>query len=306
MKDPIRDFIQQAIAPEIFHSGHTPKLSGRTGGVLEKTVLRVVDFLKATVENDALASRTGFLQRTDPRIKCLSVALLLGCALLTKSIVELALLYAACVTLAVFSSISLLFFLERTLLFIPLFSFFIVIPAIFNVITPGESVLSFKAFGAGLTITRQGIDSALIFFMRVLASVSLTILVMLTTRHHVLLRTLRIFKVPRLFVMTMSMCYRYIFLLLDVLHNTFIAIKSRVGYVTSAKTGGRLVAVNMAGMWLRSYQLYGQVYDAMVSRGYTGEPIVLDNFKPHAGDYLLLAASFFTLIGTLWLNRFFR
>ena len=281
-------------------------MAKKNNGFIERTILSTVSLLRETVASDALAARNGFLQNRDPRYKCLSVALLLVCALFTKSIAELAFLYTICLLLAAFSSISLLFFLERTLLFIPLFSFFIVIPAIFNVVTPGESIVAFKVFGASLSITRQGLDSALIFFMRVLASVSLTVLIMLTTRHHVLLKTLRIFKVPQMFVMTMNMSYRYIFLLLDVLHNTFTAIKSRVGYVTSGKTGRRLVAVNMAGLWLRSYRMHTQVYDAMVSRGYRGEPAVLGEFRAGTGDVLLISLSLLLLIGTLWLNRSFH
>jgi energy-coupling factor transporter transmembrane protein EcfT len=79
-----------------------------------------------------------------------------------------------------------------------------------------------------------------------------------------------------------------------------------VGFVTSPKTGRRIVALNMAGLWLRSYRMQGQVYDAMVSRGYTGEPAVLDEFRARKGDYLFLTLSLFMLIGTLWLNRFFH
>ena len=86
----------------------------------------------------------------------------------------------------------------------------------------------------------------------------------------------------------------------------FVAIKSRVGFVSSAKEGRRMVTSNMAGLWLRSYRLQSQVYDAMVSRGYSGEAYVLDEFKAKAGDYFLSALALCALIGTLWLNRYFH
>jgi cobalt/nickel transport system permease protein len=280
--------------------------SHKTGRFIERTIEGTVSLLKETVSVELVAAKTGFLQRRDPRFKCLAAALLLITVLISKSIAGLSVVYCAVLVLAGISSIGLLFFLERTLLFVPIFSFFIVVPAIFNVVTPGEPLLSFKLFSWSLSITRPGVDSAVIFFMRVLDSVSIGVLLVLTTRQHVLLKTLRIFRVPQLFVMTMGMSYRYIFLFLDIIQKMFIAIKSRVGFVSSTKEGRRVVTSNMAGLWLRSYRLQSQVYDAMVSRGYSGEAQVLDDFRAGIADYLFTAGAVCALIGTVWLNLYFR
>ena len=278
----------------------------KTDGFLERTIMGTVSLLKETVSVEQVAGHKGFFQDRDPRFKCVATALLLLTVLISKSVAELSVLYSILLFLVGVSSIGLLFFLERTLLFVPIFSLFIVVPAIFNVVTPGEPLVSFKLFAWTLSVTRQGIDSAIIFFLRVLDSVSIAVLLVLTTRQHVLLKTLRIFRVPQLFVMTMGMCYRYIFLFLDIIQRMFVAIKSRVGFVSSAKEGRRMVTSNMAGLWLRSYRLQSQVYDAMVARGYSGEVYVLDKFKAGAGDYIFSALALCALIGTLWLNRYFR
>jgi cobalt/nickel transport system permease protein len=278
----------------------------KTGGFIERTIMGTVFLLREAVSTEQMAGKNGFLQGRDPRFKCLSAVLLLIAVLMSKSVAELSILYCALLFLVGVSSIGLIFFLERTLLFVPIFSFFIVVPAIFNIVTPGEPLVSFKLFAWTLSITRQGVDSAVIFFMRVLDSVSIAVLLVLTTRQHVLLKTLRIFRVPQLFVMTMGMTYRYVFLFLDIIQKMFIAIKSRVGFVSSTKTGRRVVTANMAGLWLHSYRLQSQVYDAMVSRGYSGEAYVIDEFKAKAGDYIFSALALCALIGTLWLNRYFR
>jgi cobalt/nickel transport system permease protein len=276
----------------------------KTAGLIDRTIFGVISFLKETISNEEIASRKGFLQKCDPRLKCLSVVLLIICALSTRSTAELIVMYLTTVVLALVSAIQFGLFLKRTLLFIPVFALFIVIPAIFNVVTPGEPVFTLKLWEYSLSITKQGFGSAAIFVLRVLASVSLAILLVLTTRHHVLLKVLRIFKVPQLFVMTMGITYRYIYLLLDIVQSTFTAIKSRVGYVTSAETGRRIVAANMAGLWLKSYRLQTQVYNAMISRGYTGEPKVMDDFHLRRNDFTVLAFAITALAGTLWLNHF--
>jgi cobalt/nickel transport system permease protein len=105
--------------------------------------------------------------------------------------------------------------------------------------------------------------------------------------------------------MTMEMCFRYIFLLLDIVQKTFLSIKSRVGFVTSIGDGQKIVGANMAGLWLKSYRMHSLVYDAMVSRGYTGEPRALVEFHARPMDFIMFATALMALIGTLWINRFF-
>jgi cobalt/nickel transport system permease protein len=277
-----------------------------SGGFLERTILGTVSLLKDTVSVEGVAAQNGFLQRSDPRFKFISAALLLGAVCISKSVVGLSVLYGMVLCCAAASSVGLLFFIERTFLFVPLFSLLIAVPALFNVVSPGEPLVSFKLFFVKLSITRQGLGSAFVFFMRVLDSVSVAVLLVLTTRQHVLLKTLRLFRVPQLFVMTMGMSYRYIFLFLDMIQKMFVAIKSRVGFVSSIKEGRRVVGSNMAALWLRSYRMQSQVYDAMVSRGYAGEAQVLDEFRARPLDFIILFLALCALAGTIWLNQFFH
>ena len=121
-----------------------------------------------------------------------------------------------------------------------------------------------------------------------ITSVSFVVLLSITTRHFELLKVLRIFKIPQVFVMTLGMCYRYIFLFIGIIENTYLAIKSRVGTRIHPKRGQRIVASNIASLWQRSYRLNEDVYQAMLSRGYNGEPLVLNNFKAGWQDWLWL------------------
>jgi cobalt/nickel transport system permease protein len=122
----------------------------------------------------------------------------------------------------------------------------------------------------------QGWFSVALFVMRVLVSVSYVVLLSLTTRHTALLKLLRFFKVPRLFVFTIGMTYRYIYLFAEIIENTYLAIKSRTGGFRLHHTKGReVVSWNIATLWQRSVQLSEEVYLAMLARGYTGEPKVM-------------------------------
>ncbi len=235
---------------------------------IERSLMGALSFLKESVFADEFALKKGILQSLGPRLKISVFLLLLVAALLIRDIGLLAGLYGLCLALAVFSKIPLGFFLKRTWVFIPLFSLFIAVPATLSVFTPGETLATWHVLGTTLTVTRPGLGGAVLFVARVVTSVSLVVLLTVTTRHFELLRSLRSFGIPAIFVMTLGMCYRYIFLFVTVVENTYTAIKSRVGTRVHHKRGRHIVSWNIASLWARSQRLHEEVYQAMLSRGY--------------------------------------
>ena len=273
---------------------------------IERSLTGALSFLKESIFAEEYASKPGFLQSLDPRIKVISIFLLIIATVLTRSIAVSCVLYALCLILAYFSEVKISFFLKRTWIFIPLFSLFIAIPALFSIFSPGEALFSMSLIGHKLSITRQGIMGAALFVTRVTASVSFAVLLSLTTRHFDLLKVLRIFGIPQVFVMTLGMCYRYIYLFLEVAQNTYLAVKSRVGTRVHYKRGQRMVAWNMASLWLRSYHLNDAVYQAMLSRGYTGEPAVFEDFKTRWVDWVWLFTTGLFFVTLICLNGVIR
>ena len=255
---------------------------------LERSILSALVFLKDATLSEVYANRKGLLQSLDPRIKTLSFLAFLVTAVSLKSAVLIGFLYVFCLIFAFFSSIPVRYFLIRTLLFIPLFSLGVVLPTLFSSVTPGEPVWSFHVFGITGIITRPGLDGAVLFVVRIATSVSLVVLLSVTTRHSELLKVLRVFGVPQLFVLTVSMCYRYLYLFATMVENIFTAVKSRVGVVSHQRQGQNVVAWNIANTWNRTTQMSEEVYMAMISRGYTGEPRLLSKFHATPKDWLWL------------------
>lgn len=245
-------------------------MGSRSGRFIERSILGALSFLKESVFAEELAARKGFLQAREPRLKTVGIGFLLLAVLIAKSAFFVFGIYALTLFLAAVSRVSLAYFIKRTWVFIPLFSLFIALPALFEVFSPGEPAFVWRVFGLKLVVTQQGLGSAGLFFMRVLTSVSLAVLLSLTTRHAALLQALRSFGIPRVFVMTLGICYRYIYLFIEVLESTHMALKSRVGRMRSTRKGQKVVAGSIANLWMRSYQLQDRVYGAMVSRGYRG------------------------------------
>ncbi|MFA4889053.1 MAG: cobalt ECF transporter T component CbiQ [Candidatus Omnitrophota bacterium] len=262
----------------------------KNNNFIERSILGALAFLKAAIFADEYAAQKGFLQSLDPRIKAATFFLFIVQILFLKDIAALLALYGLCLLLARLSNINLAFFLKRTWVFIPLFSLLVAIPALFSVVTPGDAIAVFNFSGLKLVITHQGLAAALLFVTRVITSVSFVVLLSITTKHFELLRVLRIFGVPQIFVMTAGICYRYVYLFVEIIENTYFAIKSRVGQKVNCKFGRHIVAWNIACLWQCSYQLNEEVYKAMLSRGFRGEPVVLVDFKAKAKDWLWLVS----------------
>ena len=255
---------------------------------IEHSLVGTLSFLKEAIFADEIASKKGLLQSLDPRGKVVTFLFFIIQILFTKDLPVLFYFYALCLLLTYFSRIGLGFFLKRTWVFIPLFSLFIALPALFSIFTPGEALITLKIARVSFIITRPGVFGAALFVMRVITSVSFVVLLSLTTRHFELLKVLRVFKVPLVFVMVLGMCYRYIYLFIEIIENTYLAIKSRVGTKVHYKRGQHIVAWNMVTLWKRSYQLNEEVYQAMLSRGYRGEPLLWNDLKVKAKDWFWL------------------
>ncbi|MCX5696711.1 MAG: cobalt ECF transporter T component CbiQ, partial [Candidatus Omnitrophica bacterium] len=150
---------------------------------IEHSLLKGLALFKDSVFSEEYASRKGFLQSLDPRIKMVTILFFLCATVITKSIFVIISLYAFCLVLAFFSKIPIGFFLKRTWIFIPFFSLFVLLPAIFNVFTPGEALFNLKLGGASLSITRQGVCAVSLVAARIVSAVSFAILLSLTTRH---------------------------------------------------------------------------------------------------------------------------
>ena len=265
-------------------------------GFIERSIGGTLAFFKRAIYADETASLPGLLQSIDPRVKAASLLTFLLLALFTRNLPVLGALYLLCLALAVLSRIPLGSFLFRTWVFIPLFSLFIALPALFSVVSPGRAIVS----AGGLSVTEQGLKAAVFFLGRVITSVSLTVLLSMTTRHFELLKALRAFGVPQVFVMVLGISYRYIYLFVGIVEDTYRAIKSRVGSGMHYRKGQRIVTWNMAYLWKRSFQLNDQVYSAMLSRGFRGEPVSLDHFRARPRDWLWLGGCAATILALVY------
>ena len=280
-------------------------------GFVEKTIRNAAHFLQDTMVNEAVARRKGLLQAIEPRMKLITVLAVIISVSIMRTPIMIWGIYGFTLLLAVASSLSLVFFIKRVWLFVPLFSALIVIPALFNVVTPGEPVWTMLHLAQShdlgpyhipdsIAVTRQGILTATIFIGRVSTSVSLAVLLTMTTLWSDLLQALSVLKVPRIFILILSMTYRYIILLVHTLSDIHVARKSRTLHCGSTRSEQSWVASRMGYLLRRTYLMSQDVHNAMLSRGFSGDVRTLSPSPIRGYDYawciFVLLACIFSLV----------
>ena len=90
-------------------------------------------------------------------------------------------------------------------------------------------------------------------------------------------------RFPPSFVIILDMTYRYIHLLLDTVANMFMARKSRMVSRPSKREIREIGGSSVTNLFNKSYKMSENVYQAMISRGYTGKPRVMSDLQgePH-------------------------
>jgi len=271
----------------------------RGKGFAERTIDAAAGFLRDAILSETVATRHGLLQALDPRVKLMTILALIVSVSLMRSPGAIWGMYLFVLLLATASSVPLLFFIKRVWLFIPLFSAVIVIPALFNVVTPGEPLWTIAHLGRNfdfgpyhipeaIFITRQGLLTAAIFIGRVAASVSLAVLLTLTTRWSDLLRALGVLRIPQIFILILGMTYRYIFILVQTVRDIHVARKSRTLRYGPTGTEQRWVASRIGCLFKRTWLMSREVHRAMLSRGFSGEVRALAVFRARNYDYVWL------------------
>jgi cobalt/nickel transport system permease protein len=255
-------------------------------GWLEHSVAGIAASIERAVFTEALARQAGWLQGLDPRAKVVMFLLTAIAASASTSPGVLLALYLVALAAARASRLPLDFFVKRVWLGIPLFAGIVILPSIF--FSQGPRLFDLPLGPMHLGISEPGLWRAMVFVARVGVCVSLAVLLVLTTPWADILKSLHALKVPQVFVLVLSMTYRYIFLFLHTLNGMFEARKSRV----VARLGGgedrRWITRSMGALMSRSFKMSNDVYSAMLARGFTGEIRTYTTYRMRQSDWMAL------------------
>lgn len=273
----------------------------RRPSFVEKTIAGITANIEQAVFTEEHARKDGFLQHGDPRAKVVAFVSVILAVSLALSPVTLIALYVAILATAVASRLPMEFYVRRVWLGIPFFAGIVVIPSLF--LTGGHAVLRIPLGFMALVVTREGLLGAAIFILRVGTSVSLAVLLVLTTRWADLLKALRVLRVPAVFVLILSMTYRYTFLFLHTVSNMFLARKSRAVGLSSGSEQRRWVVASMGTLLSKSFRMSNEVYQAMLARGFHGEMYAFEDYAMRLQDWVFLVLAIALSVVATYVDR---
>jgi len=263
---------------------------------LDKTLLAAAQVAEKSLLSEMYARRQGLLQAIDVRVKLVSFLCLIVLVSVFRTPQTIWITYGFGLVLAIISRIPFWYFIKRVWLFVPLFSAAIVLPAVLNIITPGEPVFVIMKFSpsytwgpytipAELAVTRQGLWGAVTLVSRVSTSVSLAVLLTLTTKWAEIFSGLRTLFIPRIFVITLSMTERYLFVLLRLIQDMYRGRMSRTIRPFAPAVERNWTASRIGVTFKKTVEMGDDVYKAMLSRGFHGEFRTVNRFRITALDW---------------------
>jgi cobalt/nickel transport system permease protein len=231
---------------------------------------------------DQYQSQNSRIHRLDPRIKVVvTVAYILSNALLPDgSWAAFALAWLVLLIANDLSQLGLGFTARRSVVALPFA--LVAVSAIFS--PQGEPLAEWHLGFITLIPTDLGLIRFFSILVRSWLSVQMAILLVATTEFPDLIHAFEHLRAPKSLTTIIAFLYRYLFVLMDEVFRLLRARDARSAGLTGQKHGGKLlwrarVAGSMAGqLFLRSYERSERIYNAMVSRGYTGH---IRTLNPH-------------------------
>lgn len=235
---------------------------------LNKTMRTFLHQLDFSLMAEELASRPGFLQNLDPRVKLAGLVALMIAAVAVQRISALVVLLLGSMVLAVSSRIRIRILATRVWIAVFPFNALVMIPVI--LLVPGGWMIALR------------------LLLRVECTATFALLLVMSTEWSRILRALRFFRVPAVAVVILSVTYRYFFYLLKSAQEMLEARESRMVGPLHGAESRRLAAASIGVLLSRSLQLSAEVHGAMLSRGFRGEIYLLDELAVRTRDWVYL------------------
>ncbi|MDW7674193.1 MAG: cobalt ECF transporter T component CbiQ [Bacillota bacterium] len=230
-----------------------------------------------------------FLQRWDPRLKFISLMILIFSFSFVQNLLLLPVILLISALLFMLSSLGLSFWLNR----IRLPAFFLIFMGLILVLFSGETTL----FQLGpLSVRQEGLFAVFVIYARFLSIMTVIIVLFGTSSILSIVKAMRALGLPLIITDMTLFFYRYLFDIGRDLQTMQIAMRMR-GFKASKLGNLSYISALAGSLLVRSFEQSDRVYSAMTLRGY-GQPAAFnEDFKAQAADFWGLAL--FILLATI-------
>jgi cobalt/nickel transport system permease protein len=276
---------------------------------IDRTLQNLTKLITSTFDAYYLSSKKGLLQNTHNSIKLISLFLFTFVISITRHLPVQLLVMLVIPLLCYLSKINYLDIFKKSLIVAFIFGFLVFLPASLNLFSKGD--VAIKLFSLqndyrwwiyhlpkDIYITRQGLLYVLRMTLKIFNSVSFVLLIISTSSFDHLIRTLTTFKVPNVFVLVLTMTFKFLFILSKSMYQTFQAIKIRWWNHIDSTAALEITSGRFGYLFQNAWLQYDLTYKAMLARGFDNKVRLLNYEKFKSKDFLhaALMILFMTLI----------
>ncbi|OOM14299.1 energy-coupling factor transporter transmembrane component T [Clostridium saccharobutylicum] len=149
------------------------------------------------------------------------------------------------------------------------------------------------------SILYGNIYNSLLLFQKLIITILIMNLLSHNTKWSEISKSLKLLKIPDIFIWIMDITIKYIVLLGEYSINLLYALKLRSIGITSNKYNS-LTGI-MGNLFIKSYKMSEEMFNAMECRGFIGEYTAKINFKFNKSDYIYCAINIMLIILFLYL-----
>lgn len=254
------------------------------GSYLLKSIRHMRRTLCNDMQTEHYARQQGWLQKVSPSAKLISMLILILVINLSRHAAVLAGVFLLTLLFMYMSRLPVMVLQKRIWLSIPLITLVFTLPMTLNIFVDGIPWLMIYqttevsrwlgiSWPRQLFVSEAGITAVSFLFLRVGMSLSLGVTLVMTTPVGELFKSLRVIRVPDLFIMIMEMTYRYLMVLLSISIEMFEARSLRTVGDMPSRMQREQVGSSIGALFEQSMLLADEVCQAMAARCYTGEYI---------------------------------
>lgn len=243
-----------------------------------------------------------FLSEIHPGIKVLAFILLIVAISIAHTLTAQFVSLFFVLLLFLVSRVKIKYLYRKIIVLSFFFGFLIFVPAMLNVVSPGNIVLNLFSFEKQYTfwiytipqavgITDEGVNIVSVLFLRVFNSVSLSLIIVYSSSLSKLISGFRVFFIPDMFLMVISLTYKFIVVLSKAIEDTYLALKSRLFGSAKTKNIQVLVSGRILFIFRKAKSNYESTFEAMISRGYSGKIVLGKKDVIRMADLCFLACS---------------
>jgi cobalt/nickel transport system permease protein len=249
---------------------------------IDRTIKKTASFIRNSINQYESSKNISGFQRISAQTILFFFIMYVVCIGLTHTIRGQLIFLAILFIMTLFSAANLINLYKKVFILSFLFGFMVMIPAALNVFTPGRMLFTLVRLQSEKTyliyhlpaeigITYEGLLIVLRMFLKVFNSLTLTFFILHVVSFSRLTKALRTIRVPAIFILIITLSYKFIFILAYTVEEMYMALKARwIGGFNQSETH-RIIAGRMGFLFRKSWMRYEETYKAMVARGYNGE-----------------------------------